>query len=115
MRYLLSIFCIVLVLVVLGCQESKFPVNSLPQGDIDTKIGDTVYVQQNPQWTGFNHPQAVIVGNEPFVYVADTDNDRIVMLDIAYARASYTLYDGERDVSSKYTSDKVLLSVGYRI
>ncbi len=41
--------------------------------------------------------------------------DRIVMLDIAYARASYTLYDGERDVSSKYTSDKVLLSVGYRI
>ena len=41
--------------------------------------------------------------------------DRIVMLDIAYARASYTLYDGERDVSSKYTSDRVLLSVGYRI
>jgi long-subunit fatty acid transport protein len=41
--------------------------------------------------------------------------DRIVMLDIAYAHASYKLYDGERDVSSKYTSDKVLLSVGYRI
>jgi len=41
--------------------------------------------------------------------------DRIVMLDIAYARASYTLLDGERDVSSKYTSDRVLLSVGYRI
>jgi hypothetical protein len=41
--------------------------------------------------------------------------DKVVMLDIAYARASYTLYDGERDVSSKYTSDRVLLSVGYRI
>lgn len=41
--------------------------------------------------------------------------DRIVMLDIAYARASYTLFDGERDVSSKYTSDRVILSVGYRI
>lgn len=41
--------------------------------------------------------------------------DKIVMLDIAYARASYTLYDGGRDVSSKYTSDRVLLSVGYRI
>jgi long-subunit fatty acid transport protein len=41
--------------------------------------------------------------------------DRIVMLDIAYARASYTLFDGERDVTSKYTSDRVLLSVGYRI
>jgi hypothetical protein len=82
MKHFISAFCIAVAFVVLGCQEAKFPVNSLPQGDINTRIGDTVYIQQNPQWTGFNHPQAVIVGNEPFVYVADTDNDRIVMLDL---------------------------------
>ena len=70
------------VLLLSGCQESKFPIDSLPQGDTNASIGDTVYVQQNPVWTGFNHPQAVIVGTEPFVYVADTDNDRIVMLDL---------------------------------
>ncbi len=46
-------------------------------------IGDTVYVQQSPVWTGFNNPQDLIVGNEPFIYVADTDNNRIVMLNIA--------------------------------
>ena len=82
MRDLFQILTVALALVVLGCEESRYPVGSLPQGDINSKIGDTVYVQQNPQWSGFNHPQAVIVGNEPFVYVADTDNDRIVMLDL---------------------------------
>jgi len=46
-------------------------------------IGDTVYIQQSPNWTGFNNPQDMIVGREPFIYVADTDNDRIVMLDIS--------------------------------
>lgn len=76
------IFALLVLAVLAGCQEARFPVSSLPQGDANTRIGDTVYVLQNPIWTGFNHPQAVIVGNEPFVYVADTDNDRIVMLDL---------------------------------
>ena len=44
--------------------------------------GDTVYVQLNPDWEGFNRPQDVMVGREPFIYVADTDNDRIVMLNL---------------------------------
>jgi len=65
-----------------GCQEVEFPIQTLPTGDVNKNIGDTVYVQQNPDWTGFNHPQDIIIGNEPFVYVADTYNNRIVMLDI---------------------------------
>jgi hypothetical protein len=82
MKRLLPYFVLALLAYLIGCQEVQFPVNSLPQGNVNTRIGDTVYVLQNPVWTGFNHPQAVIVGNEPFVYVADTDNDRIVMLDL---------------------------------
>ncbi len=70
-----------LVAVFVGC-ESKFPMSSLPSASASTTIGDTVYVQQNPAWTGFNNPTAIIVGNEPFIYVADTYNDRIVMLDL---------------------------------
>jgi hypothetical protein len=73
------IFCLIIALF--GC-ESKFDVNSLPSASANTAIGDTVYVQQNPVWAGFNNPTAIIVGNEPFVYVADTHNDRIVMLDL---------------------------------
>lgn len=70
------------VLLTIGCQEVRYPIDSLPEGEVHRNIGDTVYVQQNPVWMGFNHPQAVLVGNEPFVYVVDTDNDRIVMLDL---------------------------------
>lgn len=41
--------------------------------------------------------------------------DKMVMLDVAYARAGYEIYDGNRNMTSKFTSDKVLVSVGYRI
>ena len=78
----LSIIVLAIVGYLIGCQEAQYPVNSLPQGSVNTRIGDTLYVLQNPVWTGFNHPQSIIVGNEPFIYVADTDNDRIVMLDL---------------------------------
>jgi len=37
----------------------------------------------NPVWEGFNKPQDIMVGREPFIYVADTENDRIVMLNLA--------------------------------
>ncbi|MBN1302360.1 MAG: hypothetical protein JW995_14180 [Melioribacteraceae bacterium] len=46
-------------------------------------IGDTLYIQQYPVWAGFNYPQDMIVGREPLLYIADTDNDRIVMMDIS--------------------------------
>jgi hypothetical protein len=73
------------LLLFFGCQEDKYDVNSLHQSSNTTNanISDTVYIKQNPDWTGFNNPQAVIVGYESLVYVADTYNDRIVMLDIA--------------------------------
>jgi DNA-binding beta-propeller fold protein YncE len=82
MKQAVSILGLALLLAAIGCREARFSVESLPKSEVHTNIGDTVYVPLNPVWTGFNHPQAVIVGNEPFVYVADTDNDRIVMLDL---------------------------------
>lgn len=51
--------------------------------DDDSSIGDTVYIQLNPIWEGFNNPQDMIIGKETFIYVADTDNDRIVMMNVA--------------------------------
>lgn len=47
--------------------------------------GDTVYVEVNPAWEGFNSPQDIFVGNEPFIYIADTENNRIVMMNLAGA------------------------------
>lgn len=44
--------------------------------------GDTVFVQLSPVWDGFNKPKDMIIGREPFLYVADTENDRIVMMNL---------------------------------
>lgn len=51
---------------------------------------DTSYVEVAPAWTGFEAPQDVLVGREPFIYVADTGNDRIVMLDLAGRVVGYS-------------------------
>lgn len=70
-----------------GCAD-KFDINS-QLGDTNNGTGnitgDTVYIQIDPNhpWGGFNNPQAILVGREPFIYVCDTDNDRIVMLNTA--------------------------------
>lgn len=65
-----------------SCAE-KFDLTDIDTGNGNINIGgDTVYVQIKPVWDGFNRPQDVMVGREPFIYVADTDNDRIVMMNL---------------------------------
>lgn len=72
----------ILTLFFYSCAE-KFDINDLDSGDGNGNVqGDTVYVQINPAWEGFNKPQDVMVGREPFIYVADTENDRIVLMNL---------------------------------
>ena len=95
MKTIFSVGIVIIVFFLISCREDKYPVESLPQPQTKTSvIAETTYVQQKPDWDwqGFNMPQAVIVGNEPFIYVADTYNDRIVMLDIAGRVIGYSQY-----------------------
>jgi DNA-binding beta-propeller fold protein YncE len=70
------------ILFLSGCTE-KFDTGELPLDvELPDFFGDTSYVQIGRQWDGFNNPHDVVVGFEPLIYVADTGNDRIVMLDI---------------------------------
>jgi len=79
---ILKIFILILTVIVFSCTDKfKAPDNSVNPDN--QKIGDTSYVQQFPVWTGFNKPQDIIIGKETFLYVADTENDRIVMLNVA--------------------------------
>ena len=94
MKIIFSI-SIVIVFSLIACQVDKYPVENLPQSQGQTSvIAETTYVQQKPDWDwqGFNMPQAIIIGYEPFIYVADTYNDRIVMLDIAGRVIGYSQY-----------------------
>lgn len=70
-------------LIFIGCGQ-KLDLNEF------TSIGsggnfsiDTTYVMLNPPWTGFNNPSDIMIGREPFIYIADTDNDRVVVLNLA--------------------------------
>lgn len=80
--HILTIF-IVLSLGFIACNDTPQAPEAVP----DTgKINDTLYIPLQPDWTDFNEPSDIFIGREPFVYVADTKNNRIVMLDIAGRR-----------------------------
>lgn len=74
---------LLILLLIIGCVE-KFDINQFKSENNNPNIGgDTVYIQISPQWTGFNKPQDIYIGKETFIYIADTDNDRIVMMNLA--------------------------------
>lgn len=80
--YIQLIVFIGVMLFLSNCVD-KFDLREIAASDDDINIGgDTVYVQLFPVWEGFNKPQDVMVGREPYIYVADTDNNRIVMLNL---------------------------------
>jgi hypothetical protein len=71
---------LVAVVALFSCAEKPGVPTAPLEGD---PITDTSYVEVSPAWTGFDSPEDVLVGREPFIYIADTGNDRIVMLDLA--------------------------------
>ncbi|GAB4290613.1 MAG: hypothetical protein Kow0098_09360 [Ignavibacteriaceae bacterium] len=78
-----AIYFILILILFAGCGD-KFDINQVVNQNSGSGniTGDTLYVRLNPDWTGFNKPQDVMIGKEPFVYVADTENDRIVMMNL---------------------------------
>jgi len=83
MKIKILLSSIFLIALQIGC-TNKF---NMPNENIQTgqyqNISDTLYIQQHPVWNGFNKPEDIIVGREPFIYIADTGNDRIVMMNVA--------------------------------
>ncbi|MCF8267376.1 MAG: hypothetical protein K9I69_04775 [Ignavibacteriales bacterium] len=76
------IVVLVLAASLFSCTD-KFDTGFISSLKSTGTIGDTLYIQQFPQWKGFSNPKDMLVGKDNFIYVADTDNNRIVMLDVA--------------------------------
>jgi len=82
-RKITKLFLLYIVISFFTSCTEKLDLTDIDTGNGNINIGgDTVYVQLNPVWEGFNKPQDIMVGREPFIYVADTDNDRIVMMNL---------------------------------
>lgn len=75
-------------LYILSC-DTVPPLPSAP-ADTTARVNDTLYVPVKPAWTGFSEPTDVLIGSEPFIYVAEHGADRIAMLDAAGRPAGYS-------------------------
>ncbi|MBM4175602.1 MAG: hypothetical protein FJ213_05430 [Ignavibacteria bacterium] len=72
----------ILSIIFLSCGD-KLDLTEFSTGKKIENPSDTSYIQLKPVWEGFNNPTDILIGKEPFIYVADTDNDRVVMLNTA--------------------------------
>jgi len=66
-----------------GCTKSYpfAPIQALEQVKFTT--GDTTYLEITPPFTGFDHPTSLLIGNDDLMYVVNSGDDRIVMMDIS--------------------------------
>ncbi len=83
MKTISKLLLYTLVTVLLSSCTDTLDLNEVDTGDGTNNFGgDTLFVQLNPAWEGFNRPTDIMIGKEPFIYIVDTDNDRIVMLNL---------------------------------
>jgi hypothetical protein len=94
---------IIIFFSIISCNE-KFDITQFDTDDPGNIEGDTVYIKLNPDWEGYNHPEDVMIGREPLIYIADTDNDRIVMLNL----------DGQL-LSSRSIKHPIAIAQDYRL
>ncbi len=69
------------LILIIGCQE-KFDLATLPTAT-NLILGDTSYVEIFPAFEGFKNPTAILAGHDQLLYIADTDNNRIIQMNEA--------------------------------
>jgi hypothetical protein len=79
---------ILICLAALGACGEKLPLPSHIQDNPDGRLVDTVYLPITPVWSAadgkpYARPNGIAVGYDRTLYISDTDNDRIVRLDLA--------------------------------
>ncbi len=72
----------IFLLLIFSCSPEKTPLPVVP--DVDEQfinLDDAEYVLFAEFSTGFSNPSDIYYGADNFLYIADTDNNRIVMMD----------------------------------
>lgn len=87
MKDFLAILAILIFVFMNACTHDEFPTPTIPPAEQQfTSQDEAEYVQLNPPLDAahgyhFSKPADIYVGVDNFLYVADTGNDRIVMMD----------------------------------
>ncbi|MBI5475198.1 MAG: hypothetical protein HY964_00495 [Ignavibacteriales bacterium] len=67
------------IVIISGCDPRIVPPQAVK--DSDGKLGDTSYVEIFPPWNVPGSPNAILIGNDQLIYVADYENNQIHMMD----------------------------------
>ncbi|MBN1423334.1 hypothetical protein JXA88_02150 [Candidatus Fermentibacteria bacterium] len=78
------------ILLGLASCGAKFTPPEPTLDDGSTAVDDTTYLQLRPVWEGFSRPHDVLIGRETLVFVADTGNNRVAMLDLVGNSLGYS-------------------------
>ncbi len=87
---------LILLILTAGCTHDELPLPTIPPAEEQFPSYETPdYIQINPSFDAangynFNHPADIYYGIDNFLYVADTDNNRIVMMDIGGTIQGYS-------------------------
>ncbi len=110
MKYSLLIFSLI-VIVISSCADktslSDFPLTNTGGPPI---ISEPTYVQQYPVWGQFNQPEAVLLGREPLVYVADSKNNQLVQLDLSGIQQGVMPIRNPRAVAQDYNYSLLVIA-----
>ncbi len=85
-----------LVILATGCTHEEFPLPTIPPAEQQfPSYQNPDYIQINPPFDAangynFNKPADIYYGVDNFIYVADTDNNRIVMMDLGGTIQGYS-------------------------
>lgn len=86
--FIVAVLTIIAIFLFLFACGEKYPLPPTPADqNQNIGVGDTTFIQQYPNWdadNGYNlgSPTDILVGNEPYLYIADSANNRILMLDL---------------------------------
>ncbi len=76
-------FAVLIVSLLAGCTTEKTQLPVIPETEEQFPgLNEVEYVLFGTIDRGFSNPGDVYIGADNFLYVADTDNDRIVMMDV---------------------------------
>jgi len=90
------LFLVLLMIILFSCSHERYPMPTIPPvEDQYANVGKEVYVQITPVLDAehgydFNKPADIYLGVDNFLYVCDTGNDRIVMMDLGGSVQGYS-------------------------
>jgi DNA-binding beta-propeller fold protein YncE len=114
MKTVVWILFVFLISISIFCTHEKFPLPSIPPEEERFDLGEARYIQLNPPLDAangysFNKPSDIYVGADNFVYVADTENNRIAMMDAGGAILGYSQFIPHPEAITQNDSSELLI------